>query len=278
MYQLIAVLLADGSVDKKRNTVSFTEDKDLVERFIKEFQEINGLKINWKMDLQRNSLRARAYSKELVTLLLKEVSIFRTRPFNIHPISSEKRTETKPKPRIPKVCLTNLEVAREFLKYYISCDGGPEFSVYRRKSGQIQLHVGVKIGCKNSFLRKQLLELLKKFGIEGLEKQDGIIIRSAKSIAQFEKEIGFLEESKVRKGKRFKGFSKNNVVKLMLLCSLLTKQGNWINKNFTTLSELENFLLICLNLIKSREKGKLLEFLKTKTGMEININSFILIL
>ena len=271
---LIAVLLADGSVDKKRNTVSFTEDKDLVQNFIQEFQEINNFKIDWKVDLQKNSMRARAYNKKLVTLLLEKVQTFRTRPFNVHPITSEKNVGgIEPKPVIPKTCFNNLREAREFIKYYASCDGGPEFSIYKRKSGQIQLHIGIKIGCKNSFLRRQILKLLKKFEIEGQERQDGIVIRSVEMIAKFNKMIGFLEASKVRRGERFKGFSKNNVVKLMLMCSLLTKMGNWINKNFTTLNELENFLVACLNLINKREKKKLLEFLKAKLNTEIEIDS-----
>lgn|GEM_PF-5377503 len=271
---MIAVLLADGSVDKKRNTVTFTEEKDLVKRLVKEFQEINGLQIDWKIDLQKNSMRARAYNKKLVTLLLTIVKTFRTRPFNVHPISSEKNRETEPKPTIPEVCFRNLELAKEFLKYYASCDGGPEFSIYRRRSGQIQLHTGIKIGCKNSFLRKQLLKLLKKCGIEVQVKVDGIVIRSAENVTKFCKEIGFLEESKIRRGKRFKGFSKNDVVKLILLCSLLTKKGNWINKSFMTLNEIEKFLVVCLNLIKNRKKKELLKFLKTKLDMEIKVNLF----
>jgi hypothetical protein len=272
VYKLIAVILADGSIDEKRNTVSFVEDPEVVKRLTIEFQQINGLVVQWKTDVQGNSLRARAYSKGLVRLLLKEVSMFRTRPFDVHPISKEIKTGI-PQPKIPDICFQSLDIAQQFLKYYASCDGGPEFSIYKRKNGKLQLHMGIKIGCKNQFLRKQLLELLKRIGVEGIEKQNGIVVRSIKSILRFKEKIGFLEESKVRRGRRFKGFHKNDVVKLMILCSLLTKEKKWINKSFASIEELEDFLLRCLKLIEKKEEKELINFLEKTIGVKTNVDS-----
>jgi hypothetical protein len=84
----------------------------------------------------------------------------------------------------------------------------------------------------------------------------------------------FSRNQKLGEGKDSKASKKNDVVKLILLCSLLTKKGNWINKNFMTLNEIEKFLVVCLNLIKNRKKKELLKFLKTKLDMEIKVNLF----
>ena len=44
IIKLIAVILADGSVDKKRYTISFTEDERVVKRLVKEFNEFEDIK------------------------------------------------------------------------------------------------------------------------------------------------------------------------------------------------------------------------------------------
>ncbi len=276
IISLAAVLLADGSIDIKRNTVSFTEDEELVARFIKEFHEIDGIEIKWKTNPHRNSLRARAYNKKLVHLLLEKSPTYRTRSWRVHPTSKTKHKSGGPKPTIPLECFQNREEARNFLRYYTSCDGGPQFSIYKRKNGYIQLDMGIKIGCKNSFLRKQLLRLLEIFSIQAEEKENGILIKSSRSILKFAKEIGFLEESKIRKSKRFNGFKKNDLIKLMLICSELTKRGNWINKNFKTISDLEKFLITLLNYIKTSQISQLNQFLTKRLGPKFQIDSLYL--
>lgn len=51
VYQLLAVILADGSVDfGARYTISFTEDPDLVNRFVKEFRNVENFQIEWKVE------------------------------------------------------------------------------------------------------------------------------------------------------------------------------------------------------------------------------------
>lgn len=269
---LAAVILADGSIDKKRYTVSFTEGKELVERFVSEFKEINGLEVEWKTEPQINSVRARAYSKDLVNLLLGKVEVSRTRPFNKFPFNPQNRSSEIPRPKIPKECFENIEEAREFLKCYTSCDGGPEFSIYRRSSGQLQITMGIKIGCKNPFLKRQIGELLEKLGINFREVNDGIEIRRGEDLKKFNDKIQFFEESKVRRSTRFNGFSKNEVIKLFLLCSFLSKIGNWINKNFKTAEELESFLKECIILIKQKDNQNLQGLLKIKLNKNIEID------
>lgn len=270
---LAAVILADGSIDKRRWTVSFTEGKELVERLTQEFKEINGIKVEWKTEPQINSFRARAYSKNLANALLEKISISRTRPFDKFPFNPENKSSEIPQPKIPKECFEDLEEAREFLKCYVSCDGGPEFSVYRRNSGQLQIAMGIKIGCKNPFLKEQIGELLQKFKINFRKVPDGIEIRRGEDFKKFDDEIKFFEETKVRRSEKWKGFPKNGMIKLFLMCSLLTQIGNWINRNFNTTEELENFLKECLILIKGKDKQNLRELLKTKLKKEIDIDA-----
>jgi hypothetical protein len=270
---LAAVILADGSIDKKRYTVSFTEAKELVERLVQDFKKIDNLEVKWKVEPQGKSVRARAYSKVLTNLLLERIGISRTRPFNKFPFNPENKTSEIPQPKIPRECFENLEEAREFLRYYASCDGGPEFSSYKRSSGQLQIDMGIKIGCTNPYLKEQLGRLLQKFKINFRKVADGIEISRAEDLSKFDKEIRFLEESKVRKSKRFDGFLKNDVIKLFLICSLLSKNGNWINKNFKSVKKLDNFLKETLILIKEKDKESLKKLLKIKLKKEINVDS-----
>lgn len=254
MTKLIAVTLSDGSLDKKRYTVSFTEDEDVVKRLVEEFKEIEGINLNWKLDKQENSLRARVYSKELVEKMLKLTASFRTRAYNIHPRNPEIESENYPDTEIPKECFSEKEKIRNFLRYYSTCDGGPEFSAYERGDiGKIQLHVGIKIGCKNPIIKEQIYGMLKKMKINSSIKKDGISIRKLDEIEKFQKEIGFLDEAKVRRGKLFRGYSKNDVVRLMLICGSFTKESNWINKNFETKEEFQNFMLECMKLINDKK-------------------------
>lgn len=174
-------------------------------------------------------MRARAYSKKLVDMLLEKVSVFRTRPFNVHPIAKEISHELEPTPKnTPRV-------------------------LWRFRNGK---------------------KFLKIFGINARERKDGIIIRAIEDIIKFSREISFLRESKVRKGKRFSGSAKNDVLKLMIMCSLLTSMGNWINKNFSNINELQNFLLTSLRFIENYAIKDLVEFLKIKLNMEIDVNFF----
>lgn len=243
--KLVAVLLSDGSIDEKRNTVSFTESKDIVEKLVREFQQINGLVINWKVDKQKNSYRARAYSKKLVNLLKKHLESFRTRPYNIHPKSTKKPKDKRyPNIKIPNEIIDDKEKLRNFLQYYCTCDGGPIVSVYKRSNrGLIQIDYGIKIGCKNPTLRYQLKRFLKVFNIKANEKPDGLEIGNLKGIKIFSKEIKFLEESKVRRGKLFNGFKKNDVLNLIIFCGNLSSKSFWINKNYKNIDDLKRFLL-----------------------------------
>lgn len=274
-YNLIAVILADGSVDKKRYTVSFTEDEELVKSLIKEFKEIDGIKIDWKIEPQINSCRARAYSKKLVGQLLSFTESFRTRPYNVHPKDPiEYNNPEYPKVKIPDECFKNIENARGFLRHYVSCDGGPEFSVYvRRDRNLIQIHYGIKIGCKNPSLRKQLGKLFKFFQVRTRERDDGLVIENMKNILLFKRKIGFLETTKVRRGKFLRGFYKNDVIKLIILCGVLTQKGTWINKNFESTENLKTFLLNCIRLIKDNQTNNLLDLLFQRLGVNIeNLN------
>lgn len=116
--------------------------------------------------------------------------------------------------------------------------------------------MGIKIGCGNPYLKRQLKTLFRKIGISVIEKGDGLSIRSLQEIEKFREEIGFLEESKVRRGKLFKGFLKNDIVDLMILCGRISEKREWINRNFKQTEQLENFLKECVLAMKSESQLK----------------------
>lgn len=268
IIKLIAVLLSDGSVDLKRYTVSFTEDKNVVMRLIEEFNEIGNIKLNWKVDKHVNSYKAKVNSKKLVNLLTEFTPSFRMRAFNIHPKDPEKSEDSQfPPTKIPQECFSE-ENAKEFLKYYATCDGGPEFSVYKRNDRNIiQLHMGIKIGCINPKIKNQMYGIFEILGLNPIEKDTGFIIKNLAEIKKFHETVGFLEESKVRRGKLFKGFAKNDVVKLMIFCGLLREKSNWFNKNFKSIDEANNFLVECIKRVNNQKEVS--SFVKEKIHISV---------
>ncbi len=265
---MLAVILADGSVDfGLRYTTTFTEQPEVVRRLIKEFSSIDGLKIVWKTDRLHNSLRARAYGKDLTDLIGRLVRTTRTRKFETYPRSPKGKTGY-PRIRLPRPIFESNNLASEFLRYYSTCDGGPEFRVYRSKRGFIQLDTGIKIGSFNPHLRKQLKALFNQLGVQVSDRKDGLEIRSLAAMEKFRQSVRFLGESKVRRGKLFRGFPKNDVVDLMIICHRISKKKQWINPNFSQVEPFEGFLQECLRSIRDSRRFKEL-FL----GIGVDLNS-----
>lgn len=237
MHRLIAVLLSDGYVNPRRYTASFTENNELVMQLVQDFSNIEGIPLQWKTEKHHNSVRARAYSKHLLTELYKLCSTFRTRPCSQHPACKDKMTckvcrSEGGYPQIqvsPELFPTKAE-KRHFLRYYASCDGGVSISVYRRKdSNYLQLSKEIKLGSTNPQIRALIKGLLKDFDFQKpLERTDGIVFRNHDDFIHFEEEIGFLEQAKVKRG-RFKGFSKNELLSLAIKCGNHTEKRYWIN-------------------------------------------------
>ncbi len=270
LSNLLAVILADGSVDfGARYTVTFTEDPEVVNRLVKEFNHINNITINWTVSPLVNSLRARAYGRSITELFRGLVETTRTRKFETHPRSSAGRTGY-PKIRLPDRIRTNPEIAAGFLKYYSTCDGGPEFNVYMNNRGLIQINSHIKVGCQNPYLREELKALFLLNNIRVSERPDGLTISSLQDFQNFKNRIGFLDESKVRRGKLFRGYRKNDVIELMILCRLVSERREWINRNFKQVQELEQFLLSCIKSIKHRRR---LVLLFSRIGIELEFKS-----
>lgn len=264
---MLAVILADGSVDfGLRYTTTFTEQPEVVRRLVKEFEHIDGLEIAWKTDRLHNSLRARAYGKDFTDLIGRLVTTTRTRKFETYPRSPTGRTGY-PRIKLPRAIFESKKINSEFLRYYSTCDGGPEFRVYRRTNGYIQIETGIKIGCFNPHLRKQLKLLFKRLDIDTLEREDGLELKSLDTMEGFRKSVGFLEESRVRRGKLFRGFLKNDVVDLMILCRRISKKYQWINPNFSQIEPLESFLQESLRSIRDARR---LRKLFLSIGVDLN--------
>jgi hypothetical protein len=268
---MLAVILADGSVDfGLRYTTTFTEQPEVVRRLVKEFNSLDGLKINWKTDRLHNSLRARAYGKDLTDLIGRIVSTTRTRKFETYPRSPTGKTGY-PRVRLPRPIFESKRIASEFLRYYSTCDGGPGFRVYRNKRGFIQLETRIKIGCLNPLLRKQLKTLFNKLGVQVSDRKDGLEITSLAAIEKFRQFVGFLEESRVRRGKLFRGFAKNDVVDLTILCHRISMKKQWINPNFSQIEPFESFLQEILRSIRNPRRLRK-QFLSIGVDLDSGLN------
>ncbi len=272
---LIGVLLSDGSIDPKRYTVTFTEDEGVVLDLIKGFKIINGIKLKWKNDKHKNSLRARTYSKKLTEFLLSLSPSYRTRKCNTHPKSAFWKTSMPPT-KIPAFIYKNKAAVRAFIRCYISCDGCPQINFYRRHSktryGTIQIQPLLKIGCDNADIRQQLVKLLKIICIKGYNKKGCVTIQNHENIKAFYETIGFLDKSKNRKGKNFKGFNKNDILKLLVLCIMLSEKFLWINKNFRDKASLLIFFRKCLVFIQHQDYINLNNFVKKSTGFGVDVS------
>jgi len=65
----------------------------------------------------------------------------------------------------------------------------------------------------------------------------------------------------VRRGKLFRGFPKNDVVSLMILCRKVSLKNQWIAGKFGRSEELEAFLRACINAIK--DEGQLADLFRS---------------
>lgn len=271
VFNLLAVILSDGSVDfGLRYTTTFTEQPEVVQRLVREFSTLNGRKIDWKTDRLHSSLRARAYGKYLTELIGSLVTTTRTRKFETYPNSPTGKVGY-PRIKLPTLIFKSKRIASEFLRYYSTCDGGPEFQVYRRASGQIQLSSGIKIGCFNPHLKRQLRILLKNLGIKASERKDGLEFESLEAMERFRDSIGFLEESKVRRGKLTRGSSKNDVVDLAIICRRISNKKQWINRNFSQTEPFERFLQECLRSIRDARRFRK-QFLSIGVDLDSELN------
>jgi hypothetical protein len=208
-----------------------------VMRLVQEFSKIQGIPLQWKIEKHHNSVRARTYSKHLLTELYKFSSTFRTRPCSQHPACKDKRTCKVCRPeggyptiQVSPVIFPTKAEKRDFLRYHASCDGGVSISVYRRKDSKyLQLSKEIKLGSTNPQIRALIKGLLADFDFQRpLERTDGIVFRNHDDFVRFDKEIGFLEQAKVKRG-RFKGLSKNELLSLAIKCGYQTEKRYWIN-------------------------------------------------
>ena len=131
---------------------------------------------------------------------------------------------------LPSDICKDKSLASIFLKYFVTCDGGPEFSVYRNKKGRLQISHGIKFACNNPIIKSALKQMLELLEIESSYRKDGLKVGSYSNIERFQKHIGFLEESRMRRGKLFNGLHKNQIIEIILKCRDLTAKGYWINK------------------------------------------------
>jgi len=238
MHRLIAILLSDGYVNPRNYTVSFTENEELVSRLIQEFNQVEGIRLDWKVEKHHNSLRARTYSKRLVEALYKKCNSFRTRPCNQHPACTDKKTckICKQLLNYPVIELSDNLIRtatqkQEFLKYFASCDGGVSISVSQRNDNNcLQVYISIKIGSTNPQLKALLKQMLDDLGFtKVLSHRSGLYLKNLEDFIKYQREIGFLPEARVKRG-NFQGFTKNDILNLGAKCKNLSTNGYWISK------------------------------------------------
>ena len=240
MHRLIAVLLSDGNVDPRRNSIGFTENKALVKRLVKDFEIVEGIPLIWATVKHHNSLKARTYNKALTNRLFEVCNTFRTRPCHTHPQCSDGKTcklciadsgDKYPIIELDENIISTPRKKREFLKYFYSCDGGVSISAYRRKdNGKLQSSLEVKVGSTNPQIKRILSRILRSLGFSDLiMKQDGISLKTYDSFVKFRDNISFLKEASVKRG-NFIGRTKNEMLDLAIKCKELSMEGYWINR------------------------------------------------
>ena len=102
-------------------------------------------------------------------------------------------------------------------------------------------------------------------------KRDGgcrIEFESLEAMERFRDSLGFLEESNVRRGKLARGFPKNDVIALAIICRRISNRKQWINRNFVEIEPFERFLQECLRSIRDARRLR-----KLFLSIGVNLNS-----
>ena len=197
LARLFGFLLSDGSIiidERKRiGKIKFTaKDRKLLEEFNKTVKKL--FKINPKVSLKGSATDAWFHSIKLAEELWRV---------------------TKGMSSIPQFIFNgSMEIKKEFLRTFISCDGGITVTVHRWG-----IEGRIVIGEGKESIRKQLMKILNEFGI--ITKDDGYNhLRSVgrKSLTNFYEKIGFMDGVYPVRSKQFGHLSKNEIL-LMVLSS-----------------------------------------------------------
>ena len=231
---LSAFALSDGGVSPKGKncwTIYFRNKDKLV---IEEFQHhlINcmgrpGCKINRKDGTVFVKIDSTKLGKKLFTLS----ESYRTKPCAMHPIcgcikgirpahgakSIEIDGVKYPPANLPKQVFKHKSIAKQFLRNYITCDGGVSVTYAKNNKGSLFLVRKIFIAVEHPTLNKQLTELLINLGYSPCAYEDQVRLTRKEDIKKFKKEIGFIKGAKISNDSKYlNGLEKNKVLDMII--------------------------------------------------------------
>ena len=230
---LVPYLLSDGGISPrgKASWTIFFRNKDdaLIGQFRKCLYDVSGQNgfLNTSAD---GTKLVRMHSKELGNRLFKYTA-FRTSSCDRYPpckllkggrgscLKCEKLEclgRIYPNCKIPKRVFLSKEMARKFLRVFVTCDGGLSLTVGKNKNG-IFLVRRLFLSVAHPRLKMDLIRLLKMVGFKPAYYSDQIRIISREEFSKFKKEIGFVKGSKVSGNSvRFEGWERSRLLDLIL--------------------------------------------------------------
>lgn len=198
--ELIAMLLTDGSVsfsgENGREIIFRNKDEKLLENFENILRKLN-IKPQ-KRRFFRRAFQSKVGNKSLAEFLLNQCNTFRTLACNSVPICAKLRGNPERQPcnvcmplihneeqfptiHVPKFIKNNIELSRKFLRVVTSTEGCVNFSK------KMWITRKIRIGCKHPQFRKDIQELISKFGIKSRVHGIEIIIGCKEDIEKFRK-------------------------------------------------------------------------------------------
>jgi hypothetical protein len=233
LEKLLVMLLTEGSVSEAARSwkISFKNKSNIfVKLFVNYFKKLYGTSPRI-IRTKDGTYLAYIYSTEIAKKLLSSVDSFRTKACTEKPLCTlylkQKEEHLKEcvifdgKPYhkivLPKTLFNlPLKERREIVKILVSAEGHIVFSkISGRRPNEIVRKI--LITCFHPLLREQFKKLIESCGIKcSLEGRNRIRISGKDNLIKFRKEIGFLPEIKVSKGKVWKGISKQRLLSLLI--------------------------------------------------------------
>ncbi len=232
---LAGYLLTDGGITsrgKKGWTIYFrNKDKQIIDSFRKQLFLCSG-KNGYVTKRTDGTDFVRLHSQNLANRLFTLSKSYRTKACENFPVCkhlSGKRSSCLkfgtitiegiqyPKAQIPDIVFRSEKLAKDFLKIYASCDGGISVTNTKNRRGSKFLVRKIFISVKHPTLNNQLTNLLKKIGFSPSQYKDQIRLTRKEDILKFQREIGFIEGSKISNDSKFlSGFEKNFILEKVI--------------------------------------------------------------
>ena len=225
--RLLPFLFSDGGISPKGKRgwlIYFRNNSEaLVDLFCKQLQELANNTVR-KERRRDGSFFVRLDDLELGEKFLQISPCYRTKACGIYPkcpgfnkgrCSSKQNCDRKfPPLKIPVEIHQRKKLMREFLRIYLSCDGGVSVTVGKNPSPFLVRKVFVN--SSHPYLRDGLMKMFNHLGFDPKLYKDQIRLTKRSDITRFAKEIRFLNGIKIgRDSRRFQGIEKNELLDMV---------------------------------------------------------------